>query len=154
MTKKSISFKLNAESVECVAQDNVTLLDLLRDTLQLTGTKKGCDLGECGACTVILDGRAVNACLVLAVDIDGSVIQTIEGLAEADIDPLQLSFVQNGAIQCGFCTPGMIMASKALLGKNGNPTDDEIKTALAGNLCRCGGYSKILESIRSYLFNK
>ena len=149
--KKSIRIQLNQEAVEGTVDDNMTLLDLLRDVLDLTGTKKGCDTGECGACTVILDGKAVNACLILAVDADGSEVQTIEGIGKLNLHPLQISFVQNGAIQCGFCTPGFIMSVKALLDRNPKPTEEEIKTALSGNLCRCGSYNKILTAINKVI---
>jgi carbon-monoxide dehydrogenase small subunit len=149
--KKSIRIQLNQEAVECTVDDNITLLDLLRDVLDLTGTKKGCDTGECGACTVILDGKAVNACLILAVDADGSEVQTIEGIGKPKLRPLQISFVENGAIQCGFCTPGFIMSAKALLDKIPKPTDEEIKAALSGNLCRCGSYNKILTAINKVI---
>jgi carbon-monoxide dehydrogenase small subunit len=149
--KKSIRIQLNQEAVEGTVDDNMTLLDLLRDVLDLTGTKKGCDTGECGACTVILDGKAVNACLILAVDADGSEVQTIEGIGKLNLHPLQISFVENGAIQCGFCTPGFIMSVKALLDRNPKPTDEEIKTALSGNLCRCGSYNKILTAINKVI---
>jgi carbon-monoxide dehydrogenase small subunit len=148
MSKKLVRIQVNSETIERTLKNNMTLLDLLRDVLDLTGTKKGCDTGECGACTVILDGKAVNACLILAVDVDGSEVQTIEGIGKLNLHPLQKSFVEKGAIQCGFCTPGMIMSAKALLGRNPKPTSEEIKTALAGNLCRCGAYNKILHSIR------
>ena len=149
--KKSIRIQLNQEAVEGTVDDNMTLLDLLRDVLDLTGTKKGCDTGECGACTVILDGKAVNACLILAVDADGSEVQTIEGIGKPKLRPLQISFVENGAIQCGFCTPGFIMSAKALLDKIPKPTDEEIKAALSGNLCRCGSYNKILTAINKVI---
>ena len=149
MTQTFIKVKVNREEVECAVNNKMTLLEFLRDVLFLTGAKRGCDGGECGACTVILDGRAVNACLVLAVEADGSEVQTIEGLGGVNVlHPLQKSFVENGAIQCGFCTPGMILSAKALMDKNPNPTDEEIKMALAGNLCRCGGYHKVMQSIR------
>jgi carbon-monoxide dehydrogenase small subunit len=151
MAKKPIRIQVNSEEVECTVKNSMTLLDLLRDVLDLTGTKKGCDTGECGACTVILDGKAVNACLILAVDADGSEVQTIEGVGRFNLHPLQKSFVENGAIQCGFCTPGMIMSAKALLDRNPKPTSEEIKTALAGNLCRCGAYNKILHSITTII---
>ena len=129
---------------------NLTLLDFLRDTLGLTGTKKSCDTGNCGACTVILNGQAVNSCLVLAVEADRKKVETIEGLTkDGENHPLQRAFVESGAIQCGFCTPGMIMSAKALLDQNPDPTEDEIKEALAGNLCRCTGYAKILEAVKS-----
>lgn len=149
--KKSIRIQLNQEAVECTVDDNMTLLDLLRDVLDLTGTKKGCDMGECGACTVILDGRAVNACLILAVEADDSEVQTIEGIGKPNLHPLQISFVENGAIQCGFCTPGFIISVKAFLDKNPEPTDEEIKTALSGNLCRCGSYNKILTAVNKVI---
>jgi len=151
MGKKSIRIQLNQEAVECTVDDNMTLLDLLRDVLDLTGTKKGCDTGECGACTVILDGKTVNACLILAVDADGSEVQTIEGTGKLNLHPLQISFVENGAIQCGFCTPGFIMSAKALLDRNPKPTDEEIKNALSGNLCRCGSYNKILTAMHKVI---
>jgi carbon-monoxide dehydrogenase small subunit len=120
----------------------------LREDLGLTGTKHGCGLGDCGACTVILDGKAVNSCLVLAIQANGSEVLTIEGLAEkGKLHPLQQAFVDKGAIQCGFCTPGMILSAKALLEEKPNPTELEIRTALSGNLCRCTGYQKIVEAI-------
>ncbi len=127
-----------------------TLLDVLRNDLHLTGTKEGCGSGECGACTVLLDGKPVNACLVLAVEAQGSQIMTIEGLAESgDLDPLQTAFIDHGAVQCGFCTPGMIMAAKALLQQNPHPTEEEVRLAVHGNLCRCTGYDKIVAAILS-----
>jgi carbon-monoxide dehydrogenase small subunit len=124
---------------------------LLREELDLMGTKEGCGSGECGACTVIVNGDAVNSCLYLAAEIDGKEIQTIEGLASSDgtLHPLQKSFVENGGIQCGFCSPGMIMSAKALLNENQNPTTEEIKHALAGNICRCTGYIQIIDSVRA-----
>jgi len=131
-------------------EPNLTLLDFLRDILGLTGTKKSCDLGNCGACTVILDGKAVNSCLILAVEADRKSVLTIEGLRkEGQGVALQRVFVEHGAIQCGFCTPGMILSAKALLDQNPHPTDEQIKEALAGNLCRCTGYAKIREAVRS-----
>jgi carbon-monoxide dehydrogenase small subunit len=124
------------------------LLEVIRDDLKLTGTKKMCDMGECGSCTVLLDGVPVNSCLVLAVDADGKKVQTIEGVAHGDdLDPIQEEFIQKGAIQCGFCTPGMILATKAFLAKNPNPTEEEVRTALSGNLCRCTGYVRIVEAV-------
>jgi carbon-monoxide dehydrogenase small subunit len=128
----------------------MTLLEVLRDELQMTGTKEGCGKGDCGACTVLLDDEAVNSCLVLAVSCDGREVTTIEGLAEnGKLHPLQKAFVDQGAIQCGYCTPGMIMSSYALLKKNPHPKDDDIKTSLKGNICRCTGYVKIVEAVRA-----
>ena len=126
-----------------------TLLEALRDQLNLTGTKECCAEGECGACTVLLKGRAVNACLVLAVECDGETVVTIEGLgAGGQLDAVQQAFVDSGAVQCGFCIPGMIVAARYLLSANPHPSEDEIKEGLAGNLCRCGGYSRIVNAVR------
>jgi len=146
-----IDFTLNGNRVRMTVQDHWTLLHLLREEMGMTGTKEGCGSGECGACTVIIDGVAVNSCLYLAPEINGRDIVTIEGLAEADgtLHPLQRSFVENGGIQCGYCSPGMIMSAKALLDENPNPDVEEIKHALAGNLCRCTGYTQIFESVRA-----
>ena len=139
---------VNGVIYQLTVDDNRILLDVLRDDLGLTGTKKGCDSGNCGACTVILNGKPVNSCLVLAVDVNGSIITTIEGLAQGnELHPLQKAFVEHGAIQCGFCTPGMILSAKALLDQNPHPTENEIRQAIAGNLCRCTGYTKIVEAI-------
>lgn len=150
MTKVPITVSVNGESHEALVKPSITLLDFLREHLFLTGTKKGCNTGECGACTVILDGRVVNSCLILAVDANGSHVITIEGLGDAEHPhPLQKAFVEHGAIQCGYCTPGMLISSKALLDRNPNPGEEEIKVALAGNLCRCGEYLKIIEAIKS-----
>ena len=125
-----------------------SLLELLRDQLNLTGTKECCAEGECGSCTVLLNGRAVNACLVLAVECDGEDVATIEGLAlHGQLDPVQQAFVESGAVQCGFCIPGMIVAAKYLLSTNPSPSEDEIKEGLAGNLCRCAGYSRIIKAV-------
>jgi carbon-monoxide dehydrogenase small subunit len=131
-----------------VAQHH-TLLEFLRDDIGLTGTKECCAEGECGACTVLLDGKAINACLVLAAEADGSIVTTIEGLEkDGQLDPLQQAFIDKGAVQCGFCIPGMIMAAKYLLRENSNPTETEIKQGLAGNLCRCAGYSRIIAAVK------
>ena len=144
-----ISLKINGEGHRLIVQPRETLLDVLRDKLNMTGTKKGCNEGDCGACTVLMDGKAVLSCLILAVTATGKNITTIEGLAEnAELHPLQKAFVEHGAIQCGFCTPGQIMASKALLDENPDPTEGEIKEALAGNLCRCTGYVKIVDAVK------
>ena len=146
--KRTITIEVNGDSREIEVENRRTLLQVIRDDLKLTGTKKMCDMGECGSCTVLLDGVSVNSCLVLAVDADGKKVQTIEGVAHGDdLDPIQEAFVQKGAIQCGFCTPGMIMATKAFLAKNPNPTEEEVKTAISGNLCRCTGYVRIVEAI-------
>jgi carbon-monoxide dehydrogenase small subunit len=148
--KRKIRIKVNGRVQVASVDASMTLVDFLRDVLGLTGTKKSCELGNCGACTVILDGEAVNSCLVLAVEADGKKVQTIEGLGEEKGDhPLQKAFVEYGAIQCGFCTPGMILTAKALLDKNPDPSEEQIKEALAGNLCRCTGYAKILAAVES-----
>lgn len=148
---RRISFLLNGEVQELEVQDHWSLLHLLREELGLTGTKEGCGSGECGACTVLVDGKAVNSCLYLAVEVEGKEVLTIEGLAAPDgtLHPLQRAFVEQGAIQCGFCTPGMIMSAKALLDENPSPTEEEIRHALAGNLCRCTGYLHILRAVRA-----
>jgi len=146
--KKTIRIEVNGDSHVIEVENRRTLLQVIRDDLKLTGTKKMCDMGECGSCTVLLDGMSVNSCLVLAVDADGKKVETIEGVAHGEaLDPIQEEFVQKGAIQCGFCTPGMIMATKAFLAKNPNPTEEEVKTAISGNLCRCTGYVRIVEAV-------
>ena len=146
--KKTIRIEVNGDSHVIEVENRRTLLQVIRDDLKLTGTKKMCDMGECGSCTVLLDGVPVNSCLVLAVDADGKKVQTIEGVAHGDdLDPIQEEFIQRGAIQCGFCTPGMILATKAFLAKNPNPTEQEVRTALSGNLCRCTGYVRIVEAV-------
>jgi carbon-monoxide dehydrogenase small subunit len=148
--KTMITLTVNGIKHELAVEPNRTLLDVLRYDLELTGTKKGCDMGECGSCTVILNGKPVNSCLVLAVQAKGSEITTIEGLKTADgLHPLQQAFVDKGAIQCGFCSPGMILSASSLLQRNPSPTEEEIRTALSGNLCRCTGYQKIIEAVRS-----
>jgi carbon-monoxide dehydrogenase small subunit len=148
--KHLIRLTVNDKDHEIAVEPNETLTDVLRYRLGLTGTKKGCELGDCGACTVILDGKPVNSCLVLAVQADGRSITTIEGLEdEKGLHPLQQSFVDKGAIQCGFCSPGMILSAKALLDGNPNPDDGEIRRAISGNLCRCTGYQKIIEAVKA-----
>lgn len=149
--KKEILFTLNGETVNVEVDTQWTLLYLLREVFGLTGTKEGCGYGECGACTVIVDGQSVNSCLYPVMEAEGKAITTIEGLASKDgnLHPLQTAFINEGAVQCGFCTPGMIMSAKALLDANDKPTDEEIKDAIAGNLCRCTGYVKIIDAIKS-----
>lgn len=146
--KRLIQLRVNGELHEVAVHPHWTLLEVLREELDLTGAKKGCDAGDCGGCTVILDGKPVVSCLTLAVEADGRDILTIEGLAQnGQLHPIQNAFVEHGAIQCGFCTPGMIMSAKALLDENPKPTEEEVKQAIAGNLCRCTGYAKIVEAI-------
>lgn len=146
--KHPLTFVLNGEPVQVHAAPNVTLLDLLRRDLGLTGTKQGCGEGDCGACTVLVDGEPVSSCLVLALEIQGRQVVTIEGIAHAgELHPVQRAFVEHGAIQCGFCTPGMILVAKALLDRVPAPGDLEIREAIAGNLCRCTGYQKIVEAV-------
>lgn len=148
MNSIEITFILNGKEISIAVDPEMTLLELLREELYLTGTKEGCGAGECGACTVIMDGTAVNSCLVLAVQVNGTEITTIEALEhDKQLDRLQQSFINNHAVQCGFCTPGMLMSSKALLLKNPNPTEEEIKIALSGNLCRCTGYKSIIAAV-------
>jgi len=144
-----LKFILNHKQVEIETEPQIRLIDLLRDGFNLIGTKEGCSIGECGACTVIINGKAVNSCLVLAAQCEGAEIITIEGLErEGKLHPLQESFVLKGAVQCGFCTPGIILSAYVLLNENHNPTDEEIKDALAGNLCRCTGYKQIIEAVQ------
>jgi aerobic-type carbon monoxide dehydrogenase small subunit (CoxS/CutS family) len=150
MKKMTISLIVNGQEYDLVIPVNRTLTQVLRENLRLTGTKQGCAVGDCGSCTVLLNGQPVNSCLVLAVEADGQEITTIEGLADGEkLHPLQQAFVDLGAIQCGFCSPGMILTSKALLDKNPAPTEKEIRQAISGNLCRCTGYQKIVEAIAS-----
>ena len=145
----TIHLTLNGESRAFTVEPQETLLNVLRERAHLTGAKKGCDLGECGACTVIMDGRAVNSCCVFAIEADGSTVETIEGIGTADEPhPLQQAFIDAGAIQCGYCTPGMIMSAEALLRKNPDPTEDEIRLALSGNICRCSGYVQIVRAVK------
>ncbi|MBI2953081.1 MAG: (2Fe-2S)-binding protein [Chloroflexi bacterium] len=147
---KSIKLEINGVQHEVEVAPWRTLLEVIREELQMTGTKEGCGLGECGACSVLMDGKTVNSCLVLAAEANGKRITTIEGLAQAErLHPIQQSFIDNGGFQCGFCTPGMIMSTKVMLDDNPNPTDDEIKKGISGNLCRCTGYAKIFDSIRA-----
>ena len=148
--KRVLSFTLNGDPIEVVCKDNMTLLDLLRDKLGLTGTKKGCEQGECGACTVMLDGKPVNSCCTLAVECEGRDVVTVEGIAKnGQLHPIQKQFIEKWALQCGYCTPGMIMSAKALLDVNPHPTELEIREAIEGNLCRCTGYAKIVEAIQA-----
>ena len=140
-----LKLKINGEACELAVEPYRSLLDVLRNEAGLTGTKKGCDVGDCGACTVIVDGKPVNSCLMLGMEAQGCDVLTIEGLRH----PLQESFIRHGGAQCGFCTPGMIMMAKALLDENPQPTEEEIRFALAGNICRCTGYTKIIEAIRA-----
>ena len=150
MIQKRIQLKINGEEYKLEVKSNDTLLDIIRNRLSLTGTKRGCDTGDCGACTVLFEGRPVNSCLVLAIETDGKEVITIEGLTkEGKLDLVQEAFIEQGAIQCGFCTPGMVLSAKALLDENSNPTESEMKTAIAGNICRCTGYVKIVKAISS-----
>jgi aerobic carbon-monoxide dehydrogenase small subunit len=147
--KKQIQLSLNGKGISMEVPNHRLLLDLLRDEIGLTGTKEGCGTGDCGACTVYLDGKPVNSCLVLSGELDGSDIVTIEGLKIGpELHPVQKAFIQDGGAQCGYCTPGMLMMSKALLDENPNPTEEEIRFALSGNLCRCTGYAKIVQAVQ------
>jgi len=148
MTKHHVSTKINGEPVEFLCETEQTLLDALRDELGLTGTKEGCSSGDCGACSVIVDGRLVCSCLMLAVEAEGRKIETIEGLAQGEtLHPVQKHFLEAAALQCGFCTPGLLVAAKALLDRNPSPTETEIRYWLAGNLCRCTGYDKVVRAV-------
>lgn len=147
--KRIVTATINGREEEFLCQPRQTLLEVLRDTLNLTGAKEGCSNGNCGACSVVIDGRAVNSCMILAMEAEGAEIETIEGLAPGDgLDPLQEAFLENAALQCGICTPGYIMAAKAFLDENPSPTEEEIRFAMAGNLCRCTGYDKIVRAIQ------
>ena len=149
MKKHTINFQINGQKETLDVPPNLTLLHMIREELALTGTKNGCEAGECGACTVLVDGEAVNSCMVLAVECNGADIWTIEGLTESgEIERLQASFIKLNAIQCGFCTPGMLICAYALLMRNPNPTQTEIKEALVGNLCRCTGYERIIQAVQ------
>ena len=148
MSKKHVTTTVNGDPAEFLTDPGTTLLDALRDELQLTGSKEGCGSGDCGACSVIVDGRLVCSCLMLAVEAEGRRIETIEGLAHGtELHPLQQKFLEHAALQCGFCTPGLLMASKALLDANADPSETEVRYWLAGNLCRCTGYDKIVRAV-------
>jgi carbon-monoxide dehydrogenase small subunit len=147
--KKQIRFTLNGKGMTLEVPAHRLLLDLLRDEIGVTGTKEGCGTGDCGACTVFLDGKPVNSCLVLSGELDGAEIVTIEGLKIGpELHPIQTAFIQDGGAQCGYCTPGMLMMSKALLDENPDPSEDDIRFALSGNLCRCTGYAKIIQAVQ------
>jgi carbon-monoxide dehydrogenase small subunit len=149
MGKVDISLKVNGQAYRLQVDADAFLVDVLREELNLTGTKKACNEGECGACTVILNGKPVYSCLVMAARLDGANIVTIEGVGDAEnLHPLQEAFISAGAVQCGYCTPGMILSAKALLDANSNPSEAEIRTGLSGNLCRCTGYKKIVQAVK------
>ena len=149
MSKLTIELTINGKRRKLETTPSTRLLDLIRDDLHLTGTKEGCGKGECGACTVIMNGELIASCLVLAPQVDGAVITTIEGIGDSEhLDPIQEAFVETGAVQCGFCTPGMILAGKKLLEENPHPNEEEIKRGISGNLCRCTGYQKIFDAIK------
>ena len=148
--KQLIKLRVNGESYEVAVEPRKLLVDVLRDNLGLTGTKKACDFGNCGSCTVLMDGKSILSCLILAIEAQGKDILTVEGMAkDGQFHPLQQAFIDHGAIQCGFCTPGMLLSAKALLDENPQPTTAEIKEALSGNLCRCTGYVKIIEAVEA-----
>ena len=146
--KQKVSFTVNGEVYEVEVEPRWTLLEVLREKLYLTGTKRGCDRGDCGACTVLINGIAKLSCLTLAVEAQGKEILTVEGLAQdKDLHPIQRAFVEQGAVQCGFCTPGMVLSAKALLDRNPTPSEEEVREGLSGNLCRCTGYTKVIEAV-------
>ena len=150
-----IELNLNNRNLVVSIEPQKLLIELLREDFGLTGTKEGCGTGDCGACTVLIDGEAMNSCLVLAADVHGKKVTTVEGLSTNNgLDPLQDSFIENGAIQCGFCTPGMLLSAKAMLNENSNPSEAEIKEGIAGNLCRCTGYQKIIKAIAQVVSDK
>ncbi len=147
---ETLGVTVNGEHVESLIDPKTTLQNFLHDTLGLIGTKEGCGSGMCGCCTVLVDGKAVKSCLILALQVRGKTVLTIEGLAQGEtLDPLQTAFIENGALQCGYCTPGMVMSGKALLEEHPNPSEQEIRQALSGNLCRCTGYNKIVKAVLS-----
>jgi carbon-monoxide dehydrogenase small subunit len=149
MTQHRIMLTVNGETELVDVPSNMTLLQMLREKLVLTGTKNGCAAGECGACTVLMNGEPVNSCMVLAVECDGSEITTVEGLAhDGQLDPVQKTIIEQGGVQCGFCTPGILISARALLDRNPNPSDYEIRDALVGNLCRCTGYLRIIDAVK------
>jgi carbon-monoxide dehydrogenase small subunit len=149
MTLHRVSLMINGEYEQADVPSQMTLLQMLRDKLAMTGTKNGCNAGECGACTVLLDGEPVNSCMVLAVECDGSSVVTVEGLAhDGVLDPLQETIMEHGGVQCGFCTPGMLISARALIDRNAQPNDEEIREALVGNLCRCTGYLRIIDAVK------
>jgi carbon-monoxide dehydrogenase small subunit len=150
MAFHKIYVTVNGQGEQVVVPSNMTLMRMLRECLALTGTKNGCSAGECGACTVLINGEPVNSCMVLAVECDGAEIVTVEGLAgDKQLDPIQDAIIEAGGVQCGFCTPGILISSHALLDRNPNPSEDEIREALVGNLCRCTGYVRIIESVKA-----
>ena len=149
MAFHKINVTINGGLDQVIVPSNMTLMQMLRESLALTGTKNGCSAGECGACTVLLNGEPVNSCMVLAVECDGAQIVTVEGLAgDKHLDPIQEAIIEAGGVQCGFCTPGILISSRALLNRNPDPTDEEIREALVGNLCRCTGYVRIVEAVK------
>ncbi len=148
MSKQTIHIKINGQTQEVAVEPHWTLLETVREQLALTGSKEGCGTGDCGACSMIVDGKLITSCLMLAPEADGSDVLTIEGLARnGELHPVQQSFIEAGGVQCGYCTPGMIMATKALLDRNSRPTLEDVRLGLAGNLCRCTGYAKIYEAV-------
>jgi carbon-monoxide dehydrogenase small subunit len=149
--KHILNFMLNGEPIQVEIEPHLTLLQLLREKLELTGTKEGCGMGECGACTVLLDGKTINSCIFPAMEAEGKSITTIEGIADGKggLHPIQKAFIEHGAIQCGFCTPGMVLSAKALLDEIPKPTEEEIRNGIAGNLCRCTGYLQIVQAVKA-----
>jgi carbon-monoxide dehydrogenase small subunit len=151
MQKQILTFTVNGEPVQIEIEPHLTLLQVLREKLELPGTKEGCGMGECGSCTILLDGKTVNSCIFPALEAEGKSVVTIEGVADTKrgLHPIQKAFIEHGAIQCGFCTPGMVLSAKALLDENPKPTEEEIRNGIAGNLCRCTGYLQIIEAIKA-----